>query len=360
MQCLLQSRRDPSILTPISTKGRRAGRSASEQSTVANEPIVVLAPSKPSVRLTRKQQALVAFIEHSPKFASFATAAELAQRVGVNSATVVRLAQTLGYSGFPEFQEMIRHRYLASLDAVALMHVHEPERHDNAILASIDQDIRNLVSTRSAIDSDVIRHVAKLLLTARHILIVGFGSHAGPAMIFSHLCQFMGLPAEAEVRGGVTLATRLAQLGPSDVVIGTSAWWVVREARETLAIAREQGASTVAIVDSRTSAMTQVADYSLITPTESVSFFQSMSGPLAMLNALASETASAGEEQLRSRMEASSRMFDRLGVVWRDHGPHLQINAEASDPDERGVEAASPPERIRSGEIESAESSSGG
>jgi DNA-binding MurR/RpiR family transcriptional regulator len=276
-------------------------------------------PSSP-LALTRKQQALVAFIEHNPKFASFATTAELAGRVGVHPATVVRLAQLLGYPGFPEFQEAIQHRYLASLDAVSLMHDRAPERHGDISLASIDQDMRNLSTTRSLLDPEALRRVAAAILAARSILSVGFGSHAGMALIFSHLLRFMGLPAEAEYRGGVTLATRLTSLGPGDVVIGTSAWWVVRESRETLAVAKEQGATTVAIVDNRMSAMAQLADHVLLSRTESVSYFQSMLGPLAVLNALAAEIASIGEEQVRDRMDMSSRMFERLGVVWHDIG----------------------------------------
>jgi DNA-binding MurR/RpiR family transcriptional regulator len=276
-------------------------------------------PNSP-LALTRKQQALVAFIEHNPKFASFATTAELAGRVGVHPATVVRLAQLLGYPGFPEFQEAIQHRYLASLDAVSLMHDRAPERHGDISLASIDQDMRNLSTTRSLLDPEALRRVAAAILEARSILSVGFGSHAGMALIFSHLLRFMGLPAEAEYRGGVTLATRLTSLGPGDVVIGTSAWWVVRESRETLAVAKEQGATTVAIVDNRMSAMAQLADHVLLSRTESVSYFQSMLGPLAVLNALAAEIASIGEEQVRDQMDMSSRMFERLGVVWHDIG----------------------------------------
>lgn len=276
-------------------------------------------PSSP-LTLTRKQQALVAFIEHNPKIASFATTAELAGRVGVHPATVVRLAQLLGYPGFPEFQEAIQHRYLASLDAVALMHDRAPVRHGDISLASIDQDMRNLSTTRSLLDPEALRRVATAILAARSILSVGFGSHAGMALIFSHLLRFLGLPAEAEYRGGVTLATRLTSLGPGDVVIGTSAWWVVRESRETLAVAKEQGATTVAIVDNRMSAMAQLADHVLLSRTESVSYFQSMLGPLAVLNALAAEIASIGEDQVRARMEMSSRMFERLGVVWHDIG----------------------------------------
>src|SRR4051812_11264575 len=175
-----------------------ARRSAPEKSTVANESIVVPATSNHEVVLTRKQQSLVAFIEHSPKFASFATAAELGKRVGINAATVVRLAQSLGYSGFPEFQEAIQHRYLASLDAVALMNVHASERLGDTTLASLDQDIRNLAASRSAIDPEMVRRVASLIVNARSVLIVGFGSHAGIAMVFGHLCRFMGIPAEVE------------------------------------------------------------------------------------------------------------------------------------------------------------------
>jgi DNA-binding MurR/RpiR family transcriptional regulator len=276
--------------------------------------------SNTSFPLTRKQQALVAFIEHNPKFASFATTAALADRVGVHPATVVRLAQLLGYPGFPEFQESIQHRYLASLDAVALMHDRAPERHGDVSLASIDQDMRNLSTTRSLLDPDELRNVARAILAARSILSVGFGSHAGIAQIFCHLLRFMGLPAELENRGGVTLATRLTSIGPGDVVIGTSAWWVVRESREALAVAKELGATTIAIVDNRMSAMAELADYVLLSKTESVSYFQSMLGPLAVLNALAAEIASIGEDQVRDSMEMSSRMFERLGAVWHDVG----------------------------------------
>lgn len=314
---------------------------------MANESIVVAATPNHAVSLTRKQQSLVAFIEHSPKFASFATAAELAKRVGINAATVVRLAQSLGYSGFPEFQEAIQHRYLASLDAVALMNVHTSERHGDTTLASLDQDIRNLAAARSAIDPETVRRVAALIGQARSVLIVGFGSHAGHAIAFSHNCRVMGIPAEAEYRSGVTLATRLSGLGPDDVVIASSAWWVVRDVRETLTIARERGAKTVVIVDSRTSSITQVADFVFIAPTESVSFFQAMTGPLAVLNAIAAEIAAAGDEEMRRRMDATSEMFNRLGVVWHDAGPSLHVPDNGGSPADDVAEVAAPRKRRR-------------
>jgi fructoselysine-6-P-deglycase FrlB-like protein len=101
------------------------------------------------------------------------------------------------------------------------------------------------------------------------------------------------------------------------LVIGTAAWWVVQEIREALAFARERGATTIAIVDSRASALALVADHVLVTRTESVSFFQSMSGPLGILNAIVAEIASSPDSALHERMQISSGLFDRFGVTWQ-------------------------------------------
>jgi DNA-binding MurR/RpiR family transcriptional regulator len=293
------------------------------------EPFVVAHPSiqngTDGIALSRKQRALVSYIEHNPKFAAFATAAELGRRAGSHPSTVVRLAQMLGYDGFPEFQEAIRHRYIASLNAVALMRAHATELDGDVALASLDQEIRNLSATRSTLDRNVLRLVAVRILQARSVLIVGFASHGGVAQIVTHLGRFMGLPFEAENRGGVTLATRLATLGPEDVVIGTAAWWVIRDTREALAAARAQGATTVAVVDNRASPLAQVADHVLITRTESVSFFQSMLGPLAVFNALIAEIAAAGGTELRERMDATTRMFERLDVAWHGAATPIEI-----------------------------------
>jgi DNA-binding MurR/RpiR family transcriptional regulator len=275
------------------------------------------APAGEAVRLSRKQRAVVSYIEHNPKFAAFATAAELGERTGVHPSTVVRLAQLLGYEGFPEFQEAIRHQYLNSLDAIGMMHAHAGEQHGDVALASLDQDIRNLTATRSTLDRDVLREVARIIATAHSVVIVGGGSHAGPALIFSHVCRFMGLPVDAEIRGSVGLSARLTGVGAGDVVIGTAAWWVVQDTREALAVARERGATTVAIVDSRASALAQVADHILVMRTETVSFFQSMVGPLAVLNALMSEIAAGGGAQMREQIQVSTGLIDRFGVAWQ-------------------------------------------
>lgn len=274
--------------------------------------------SVPLPRLSKKQRAIVAFVEHNPQFVTFATAAELARRVDVHPATVVRLAQVLGYHGFPEFQEALRHRYLASLDAVSIMHERTGDHPGSMLLASIDQDIRNLTGTRISLNHQLMHDIADLVLTARRTLFIGNGSHGGLAVIFAHLCQFMGLPVEAEIRGGISFAPRIAQMGAGDILMGTSAWWVVQEMRDSFAAARDNGVTTIVIVDSQMSPLVTVADYVLVTRTESASFFQSMAGPLVLLNALITEIAAIGGERVQNAMNATTKAYSQLDVAW--HG----------------------------------------
>lgn len=291
------------------------------------------------MRLSRKQRAVVSYIEHSPKFAAFATAAELGGRVGVHPSTVVRLAQMLGYAGFPEFQAAIRHQYLNSLDAIGLMPAHSGEQLGDIVLASLDQDIRNLSTMRSTLEREEVRRVARIIAGAPSTLILGAGSHGGLALIFSHLCRFMGLPVDAEIRGSVALAARISEVGSGDVVIGTAAWWVVQDTREALAFARERGATTIAIVDSRASGLAEVADHVLVTRTESVSFFQSMAGPLVVLNAIIAEIATSGGAQIQEQMQISSELFSRFGVTWQPGHTEFEQASENGDRSASGAEA---------------------
>src|SRR6202043_2329008 len=47
-----------------------------------------------------------------PEFASYASAFDLGKDAGVNTATVTRAAQALGFSGWPELRQEIRARYV--------------------------------------------------------------------------------------------------------------------------------------------------------------------------------------------------------------------------------------------------------
>jgi DNA-binding MurR/RpiR family transcriptional regulator len=58
--------------------------------------------------LTKKQKEVARFVLDTEYLVAFASVAEVAQKVGVSTATVVRFCQALGYEGYPHLQAAIR------------------------------------------------------------------------------------------------------------------------------------------------------------------------------------------------------------------------------------------------------------
>jgi len=78
----------------------------------------------------------------------------------------------------------------------------------------------------------------------------------------------------------------------------------------------------------------------LIARTESVSFFQSMVAPLAVLNALVAEIADADAATAHGRVDACTHLYRRLGALWDDTAPPngVSSNGRASPPEPEAAE----------------------
>lgn len=60
-----------------------------------------------------------------------------------------------------------------------------------------------------------------------------------------------------------------------------------------------------------------------------------MTGPLAVSNALVAEIALLGGELSQSRMAASTELFERLGVAWKDETTALELGRNGREPGAR-------------------------
>jgi DNA-binding MurR/RpiR family transcriptional regulator len=103
-------------------------------------------------QLSPKHQRVVQYVAENPSFAAFATASQLGERIGASSATVVRLAQALGFNGYSEFQQNVRHGYLRTLHPMEVLQ--RPQDGRNLFEAQLYQDIleygvSKLAKTRS-------------------------------------------------------------------------------------------------------------------------------------------------------------------------------------------------------------------
>lgn len=267
------------------------------------------------VKLTPKGKIVAHYIASNPRYASFASASELAEHTQVNVATVVRFAQGLGFAGWPEFQLNLRHRYLGTLLPSGVLRDHDEPQPGAPIERALRRDIENLQAAVDSIDVDKVQEVAGLIAAAPRTLVIASGSFAAPGLILSHLGHFMGYDIHLESRGPVNVVAALSNFGPGDCVITMSFWRVLKDAMLATAYCKRQGITTITITDSLFSEQAQLADHALVVPTESVSFFQSMTAATGLVHGLLAELQQLGGAPVAERIERLEGAYDDLDVL---------------------------------------------
>lgn len=257
--------------------------------------------------LAPKQQAVARCVLEDPVFTTFASAGDLAERAGVDAATVVRTCQSLGYTGWRQLQEAVRRGEATRgtfADRVAALD--EPDEGDLAgrVFATA---LDNVSGTFADLDRAVLHGVVAAVADAGSILVVGGGVAHGPALFLASSLQLLGrrtLHATTAPDAGPALGA----LGPGDTVIGFSVWRYLRSTTKILELARDAGLGTVAITDSPLSPAALVADHVLVPRTATVGPRLGLAGITTLAEVIVAGVAVADPE----RAVAATRRADAV------------------------------------------------
>ncbi len=251
-------------------------------------PIPILIAKK-QIQLTESQGRIAQYITDHYDEAIFLTASKLARQVGVSEATIVRLAQVLGFSGYPEMQRMLREKLQERLTTVTRLEgtFRNVGRNDEGILMKvIQEDIQNLSQTLQEIPQDTFRQAVADIIAARRIYVVGLrGAHA-PALVLSLYLRYLKKHACAVIPGYGDVWNTLHGVSSEDLIIGISFPRYTRLTIEILEYAHEQGARVGTITDSPFSPLARNADWVLPVRSRLDSFIESFTAAMSLVNAL--------------------------------------------------------------------------
>jgi DNA-binding MurR/RpiR family transcriptional regulator len=261
-----------------------------------------------------KIAAVLDVIASQPRLASYASAAQVAERAAVNSATVVRAAQSLGFDGWLSFRVEVRSRYLASLTAVEIL-AERADRSERASARALQQDIASVALLARSLDTAAVEAFAGAIAEADRTTVVAVGSYAGVGAPLAHLSAAMGYPVVMESRGGVHLANELSQMSPRGCLVVVSFWRLHKEVLQAARVAGGRGATVCAITDSATSPLAEIASHTLTVPSESGSWFPSMTAGVCAVNAVIADLERRGGA-------AVSAALTSVGKIWQEMDLH--------------------------------------
>jgi len=240
------------------------------------------------VRLTPSQRRIMQYIVDNYDEAIFLTASQLARRVGVSEATVVRLAQALGFDGYPGMQKKFRKGLQDRLSTVTRLEhtVDHVRQMGDVVVKVLQEDIQNLSQTLRDFPLEIFERAVSDIQSAKRIFVIGLrGAHA-PALTLATYLRFLGKQAHLLVPGHGEMWDILQGLGSSDLVVGISFPRYTQVTLEVLEHARKKRARVGAITDSPLSPLARHAHWVLTAHCQLDSFIESFTAATSLVNAL--------------------------------------------------------------------------
>jgi DNA-binding MurR/RpiR family transcriptional regulator len=261
--------------------------------------------------LSRSYRRVADYILSDYRTAAFMTAATLASTVDVDTTTVVRFAQRLGYPGYPELIDDIQQQVKMELSQG---YVAPPEEDtlQATVQRLVSQDRVNLEKALAHNNLAALETILDFLRAAPHIIVTGESFAAPLAEAFAGMLRDAGLPA-VYVSGDVyDRARALARLVRKDVVVGITPLEGASGVARVISFAREEGAITLACTPSLNSQTARAADHLLYAPGETPGTLPSLTGLHSLCMAIAQALAGAQPEVLAKRTEETSRALGKL------------------------------------------------
>lgn len=190
---------------------------------------------------------------------AFMTASELAHRLDLDAATVVRFAQTLGYKGFPDLQREIRQRVLSDL-LVRPEEAKVSESVPGVVANAMAELSLALEQTRMSLDTDALAKLVEQIGAARRIVLLAENPAQAAAYNLVHFLEQGGFPIYIARSGVADLARTVHTATNQDLLIALEIAGQSPYIAGALEAARQKGLPTAAILGAASLDSARAAD----------------------------------------------------------------------------------------------------
>ena len=211
---------------------------------------------------------------------------DLAERCGCSEATIVRFAKRLGFGGYQELKISLAQEN----DTTTVSTKITPDDTVEEIYDKVCNDIYcSLEMTKKVLDTKTLEKVCEKIINAKRIVIFGLGNSASVALDAGHKLLRAGCNAFAysDNHMQVIVASHLCK---DDVALAVSHSGSSKDIVEALKIAKQKGATTVAITNCGKSPIQKQCDHVLFTSSDETKYnihaLNSRIAQLSIVNAI--------------------------------------------------------------------------
>lgn len=253
---------------------------------------------------SKSQKKIASFLLADHDHAAFMNAAELAVRLEVSEATIVRFASAIGFEGFPQLRKFLQNILRDKVSpAIRMQNKLEDLREGEGHILSqvVEMETKSISEIGQTVHIDDFDAAVTAILTAKRIFIFGIG----PSRVLAELMELrlnrFGIPTVALVDSGRDLLEKLLLLKPDDAIIATAFNRITGELAAVLKHAKRVDCKRVLLTDISDPDLFSYVHTVLSVKRGPIHSFHSLTAPMTVINALILAVAmNRPEESLRS------------------------------------------------------------
>jgi DNA-binding MurR/RpiR family transcriptional regulator len=249
-------------------------------------------------QMSKGQKRIASYIIENFDSAAFMTAGKLGKKVGVSESTVVRFANSLGYSGYPELQKELQEMLRSRLTGTQRMELTGRLPNTKLFEKVLKTDIDNLRLTLNEIDTVAFEEAVKTIINAKRVYVMGVRSAHTVAYILGYYLDFILDNVRTVTDASTDNIEQLIHIGQDDVFIGISFPRYSKRTVDAMSYAKAHGAKCIGITDSAFSPLSEYSHIKMEVHCNTVSFVDSLVAPLSVVNALLAAISQEKKEEL--------------------------------------------------------------
>jgi DNA-binding MurR/RpiR family transcriptional regulator len=266
--------------------------------------------------LPENQRKVADFLLQHLEEAPFLSVVEIEERSGASKATVVRLAQHLGYSGFLEMREALVKDLQSRMMITEMFPLLPKSGRGETLTAVAHQDVENINQTINQLDPKVFTDVAQMILEASQVFAVGLGISSLMSRILAYSLNQVAIRCTPCVHDYESFMEQIHMIGQGDLLIAFSFPPYSRETIEFVKAVAEKKRAVVAITDRVTSPIGFYASRVLPIASQNMLFTNSFSAMTVLINALTTEVALRNRVKATKNLKESERLLQENGYYY--------------------------------------------
>ena len=271
--------------------------------------------------LTKSEKRIADFMRRSQDEAAFLSAAEIAERLGLSEATMVRFARTLGFGSYPALREALQENFRQRMTHSARLRSRLDDLREAGDIFErlVASEIDYLTEAIQSLDRQAMNQAVELLRTHQRVFVFGLG----PSITLVDLLEIRLTRTARQVvslkTSGREVLEPMLLMGPQDLLIAIGFFNLTPALKIVLEHANHQGTPVILVTDMLGPLVGDKASVVLAARRGPVSAFHSLAVPMTIINALLLALSSADQENVMPHLDKLDQMRGKLKHAWEMH-----------------------------------------